>query len=70
MLKMKVSINLGNEAMQTGPHVAEALQQIGEDLWDRSYYNPDYTPTLGRIVNQTIFDRNGNDVGRWSIDDD
>lgn len=71
-LKMKVSINLGNEGMQTGFDVADALQGIGVDLVNWSEYKEDASEGVGdlaRIVNQTIFDRNGNDVGRWSIDD-
>lgn len=67
MLKMKVSINLDNEAMRTSYDVASALQVIGEDLID--VWMLEYGEVLTRIVNQTIFDRYGNDVGRWAIID-
>lgn len=67
MLNLKVSINLGNEAMRTSYDVASALQVIGEDLID--VWMHEYGEVLTRIVNQTIFDRNGNDVGRWAIFD-
>lgn len=70
MLKMKVSINLGNEGMRSGFDVAEVFQQIGQDVINWDVYSDDQEgDNLARIVNQTIFDRNGNDVGRWSIDD-
>lgn len=68
MLTMKVSINLGNEAMRSGYDVAEVLQGIGVDVMNWDNYKDD-GQYLARVVNQTIFDRNGNDVGRWSIDE-
>lgn len=69
MLKMQVSINLGNDAMGSGYDVAEALHRIGMDVMEWDSRDINHVPHLGRVVNQTIFDRNGNDVGRWSIDD-
>ena len=50
----KLSIRLGNEAMQTPEDVATALEKIAEDLRN------------GRTGN-TMFDENGNNVGTWGF---
>jgi hypothetical protein len=62
-MKFMLTITLGNEAMQTGDHVAQALRETAERVeqtWgdDLAQYT--------RIVND-IFDANGNNVGRWEV---
>ena len=49
-----LSIELGNEAMQTGEDAARALREVATGL-DQGY-------DKGRIV-----DDNGNAVGKWSL---
>ena len=51
----RLSITLGNDAMQTPMDIAAALRDIADAL--------DYTER----DSGTIFDYNGNSVGRWEI---
>lgn len=55
--KFTLSINLGNDAMQTREEVAEALERVAGTL--RASSLPEDT--------QHIRDANGNAVGRWEF---
>ena len=60
MAQFTLSITLGNDAMQTGNDVAEALNRAADDIWPNGWES---------MTNQhgTIFDVNGNRVGDWSV---
>jgi len=65
MARFTLTITLGNDAMQTGADVAQALRAAAERLEDR--YGFDYIDEwtgLGAF----IYDANGNKVGRWGIE--
>ena len=58
-MKFTLSINLGNDAMQTNGDVAVALQSLAESL-------------VGNKRNAycgEIYDENGNMVGSWQVDE-
>lgn len=57
-LTFTVSIHLGNAEMMAPDDVANALRSIAGRL-DALDYHPGHS--------QTIFDTNGNDVGRWRV---
>jgi len=59
MAKFTLTIALGNEEMQTGDNVAGALDRITYHL--RSFGH--LTPTAPVLIR----DRNGNNVGKWSV---
>jgi hypothetical protein len=56
-----LTIELGNDAMQTYADIAHATQRIFSDFSRRSENAED---DAGRI-----YDANGNKVGAWSIDE-
>lgn len=60
-MKFTLEINLGNEAMQTGNDVAEALQGIVDRLVD--------TYDLSADMRGKLRDSNGNTVGHWEINE-
>jgi hypothetical protein len=53
-----LKIELGNEAMQTGTDVSEALQRLSSKLYDYG----DLEDCSG-----VIMDLNGNRVGSWKV---
>ena len=61
MAQFTLKITLGNEAMQTPADIADTLKMISDIIRDK-----DITDLL---LYKTIFDLNGNDVGRYAIKD-
>lgn len=61
-MKFLLEIKIGNDAMQTCNHLADALR----DVADGTFAGLDQAPVRdsGRIV-----DANGNTVGKWELDD-
>lgn len=59
-LTFTLTITLGNDAMQTGEDVAEALNRAADNLWG-------VTEGLTREDSGTVWDANGNTVGEWSV---
>jgi hypothetical protein len=62
MTKFKLEIDLGNDEMRTGEHIAQALRNVAvalEELPGR----PEPEETTG------IYDINGNTVGYWKFED-
>lgn len=61
-MKFTLEIQLGNEAMQTGRAIAEAIQ----DSLSRHYITfQGHRPTIGD--NMSVRDLNGNRVGKWEV---
>jgi len=64
-MKFTLSVTLGNEAMQSGEDIAQALRSVADKLealgGDPIEDMDDYDRS-GRIA-----DGNGNTVGRWSL---
>lgn len=58
MSSFNLKIELGNDAMRSGAHVATALQEVASKLKPNLKYQPF----------QSILDINGNIVGSWYID--
>jgi hypothetical protein len=52
----QIEIEVGNDEMQTSTHIAHALMRVAEDV---SIIEPRFGD------NGTIYDVNGNRVGRW-----
>jgi len=61
MVTFRLNIDLGNDAMQTTNDIARALANIAVKMLDQDINN--------FVLYQTIFDDNGNDVGRYGIKD-
>jgi len=63
-VKFTLTIELGNEAMQTGEDVVGALKSV-----IRSPYLPcgEFTESIVPIDPVTIRDENGNTVGSWEV---
>lgn len=55
-MKFKLEITLGNDAMQTGEDIAEALCKVGEAV-------------IVGVEKSGIWDINGNRVGHWEMTD-
>jgi hypothetical protein len=62
-LTLAVTIRLGNDAMQTGEDLANALEGIANDL--REWSGPE--PITGETHAASLFDINGNRVGQWKV---
>ena len=60
-MKFTLTIELGNDAMQTRADIEEALRKLGQNL--RHMSDPPEIDDEGGIL-----DINGNNVGAWSID--
>lgn len=54
-----LTIELGNDAMQTTDDIATALEAVAVQLQRSGAINPEYQ--------QKVRDRNGNTVGRWEV---
>ena len=61
-MKFTLEIELGNDAMQTGLDVAQALDEVCAGI------NTDGPWKVGE--SDTICDANGNVVGKWTVSDD
>jgi hypothetical protein len=59
MDEFTLTIRLGNDAMQTGGDVAEALRKLADRI---DTYRDGSFGANGRIM-----DANGNDVGEWMV---
>jgi hypothetical protein len=58
MARFKLVLNLGNEWMQSGEDVADALRRVARDV--------EHIPAAGMEARQALIrDTNGNTVGRW-----
>lgn len=62
MPKFTLTINLGNDAMQTGYDVMQQLRDVAYIMQDHG----DVTP-IKRITKCPIKDRNGNVVGHYEV---
>jgi hypothetical protein len=62
-MKFSLSIELGNDAMQSGFDVATALEAAAAYIHDLS----ENTGALEAQDGAAIFDTNGNRVGFWAI---
>lgn len=62
MVTFRLNIDLGNDSMKTTNDIARALANIAVKMLDQDINN--------FVLYQTIFDDNGNDVGRYGIKDD
>ena len=60
-MEFSLTIKLGNEAMQTGHDVAEALRRIAIQI-DVDFAEWDCDADHGKV-----FDANGNSVGTWGV---
>ena len=76
MDEFTLTIRLGNDAMQTGGDIAEALRKVADRIDARRFLQegdgPVYDVTYGvlrdtRYDHNRIMDANGNAVGEWSI---
>jgi hypothetical protein len=66
MLKFTVEIRLGNDAMQSGSDIADALAAVARKLED--FYGQASLRVIGEpIVPILITDANGNVVGKASV---
>ncbi|WP_406245864.1 hypothetical protein ACI7YT_12550 [Microbacterium sp. M] len=63
--EFRLTITLGNDAMQTGNDIADALSESSAQLAGR--YGVDYLDEWTGL-GAGIFDANGNRVGRWGIE--
>lgn len=61
MDKFTLTIELGNEAMQTGADIATALREVADKM-DSAYGHHAIEADNGRIR-----DLNGNTVGKWWV---
>ena len=59
-MEFKLTIRLGNDAMQTGDQIADALRRVGELLRD-------FSPDTFHGKPHRVLDANGNTVGTWEI---
>ncbi len=57
-MKFVLEIRLGNDAMSTGSHIADALQILADKLEYKA---------LEDLEVGKVFDGNGNSVGQWVI---
>ncbi len=62
MLKLKLEIEIGNDAMMEPDHVADLLDIVAGQVRELQVFQH-WPPNAGR----TLQDANGNTVGRWSI---
>ena len=62
-LSLTVDIRLGNDAMQTGDNLADALDKIAAELRDWSGSDP----ITGATHPASVWDVNGSRVGAWTI---
>jgi hypothetical protein len=62
----QVTINLGNEAMQTSGDVADALELIARDL--RWTFSGEEFGMADVGTSTPIRDANGNTVGTWHVE--
>lgn len=54
-MRFTLNIKMGNEAMQTGEDIAAALHAV-------AYHVEQHDDSTG-----SIFDENGNNVGKWEV---
>jgi hypothetical protein len=64
MSEFNLHIELGNEAMQTGTDISDALKKVAGRLWNYG----DEDDIIG--CRGAIMDMNGNKVGRWEVTGD
>lgn len=65
MKKFSMTIELGNDAMQTHRHVAKALNELAERIKKAPFSKVGCEPAQNE---GKIRDANGNTVGKWSIE--
>ena len=58
-MRLILSINLGNDAMQDGTGVARVLRKVAYRIEDYSLYRP--------LSPVPLLDGNGNAVGTWEV---
>jgi hypothetical protein len=62
-----LKIELGNEAMQTGTDIANALRELANHIDDPNQHFDDPTDESGFDRNGRIRDLNGNTTGTWKV---
>jgi len=62
MMRLKLVIKLGNDAMQTGSDLAKALRQVADTLECSDLVDPN-----DDLIGGVIKDLNGNTIGNWDI---
>jgi hypothetical protein len=68
IMKFKIEIELGNDAMKTPVDVSDSLKQVASDLireWGLSLFFNKKEKALS--AKHPIFDQNGNRVGYWRV---
>ena len=60
-MKLIIEIELGNDAMQTGQHVARVLRDVARRV-KAAYVSP-----IDRPDERRIRDENGNTIGTWRV---
>lgn len=55
------TIELGNDAMQTGYDLGHAINEVGARILHKRFHTAQ-TPEDGKV-----YDANGNTVGRWEV---
>jgi hypothetical protein len=61
-MQLTVTITMGNDAMQTGEDLADALRRVAKEVEDLRMTEAHAERLSGRIR-----DVNGNTVGGWSV---
>jgi hypothetical protein len=64
-MTFKLEIELGNDAMRSRVHVADALQHVARGLHVAYRTEKEFRNETGR----KIFDINGNSVGTWRVEE-
>lgn len=64
-MELKLTIRTGNDAMQSGEDLAEALERAAKHV---RYLGSEPLPEP--VSAQRVLDRNGQTVGSWHIEED
>jgi len=67
-MRFTLTIELGNEAMQTSGDIAGALEDVIATL-ARHHTRDNYLPRAATRRHISIIDINGNTVGKWEVTD-
>jgi hypothetical protein len=59
-MKFILELTLGNDAMRTNHHVAQALAEVAARIKNKA--------GIPRELQAKIFDQNGNSVGSWRLE--
>lgn len=65
-MKLKIEIEIGNEAMQTGTDLARAVKRVAKSI--DNIFEGGEPISHGLLGSSTVRDDNGNRVGGWTIE--